>query len=84
MGYSLFRMAATTTKSDARVAAVITQVMTENGISQNELHRRTGLPLMNINRRLRGQVSWTIADLEVIGRALNLTPSQITARAEEG
>lgn len=54
-----------------------------NRFSQQTLSAKTGLSLSSINRLLNAEKSPTLGDLNKLGSALNIRPSELVRRAEE-
>jgi transcriptional regulator with XRE-family HTH domain len=55
----------------------------ERGISQEELGHRTGLHRNHVGQIERAELNPTLKSVELIAKALDVSPAQLVARAEK-
>lgn len=65
------------------VAAEIRAEMSDQQISGAALSRLTGMSQNYIAKRLRGELPFTLNDLESVSKALGLSPSEVLTRGLE-
>jgi transcriptional regulator with XRE-family HTH domain len=64
-----------------QLAAVVSRLLTEAGISQREASRATNIPPPTLSRRLNGS-PFLSTELALLARLLGTTVSRLTAEAE--
>lgn len=67
-----------------RLTAEVKKAMGEQGISQREMSRRTGIPLNTLNARLQGSAtrSFNMGELGSVLGVLHLSLVELAVRAE--
>lgn len=74
----LFRMEQTTS---AGIALVVAARMAEAKVSQRDAALATGIPLTTLHRRLTGQTSFTVSELDLLASLLGTTLPVLAAEA---
>lgn len=69
--------------ADLLVGERIYMLMRRQGISQMQLARHLGIAQTAISKRLRGQRSWSVSDLQITAGVLGVTIADLVADAEE-
>ena len=67
-----------------RISAEVKSAMSERGLSQREVSRKTGIPLNTLNARLQSGTTrpFTFGELASVLDVLNLSLVEIAVRAE--
>lgn len=66
-------METTTAATTARVVAAVTQA----GMTRLELSEESGIAYTTLGRKLRGQSSWTVEDIDIVARVLKVEPASL-------
>lgn len=66
-----------TTEYGRSVAQRVSAAIATAGLSQREVSSLTGIPLVTLNRRLRGHTPFIVTELYSIARALDLTVASL-------
>lgn len=79
-GCNVFRMERTTSRA---IAEVVSQALTDSGKSLRDAATTTGIPLTTLSRRLTGNSSFTVDEVDALACLLGLSVSQLAAAAED-
>lgn len=59
------------------ISANVKTLMTQRGVSQQQLAAAVGMPQTSISKRLRGDAKWTADDIEVVALAFEVEPTEL-------
>lgn len=87
-GLRLFRLTTnvchmtTAHRIDQAIAQVVSEAVKSANLTQRDVSEQSGMPLVTLNRKLRGATSFTVVELASIAEVLNVSLTDLALRAE--